>query len=66
MPQYQAPMRDIEFILNELLSIQDYSDLSGFDEINEELVSAVIDESAKFGRDVLAPLNSIGDQDALS
>ena len=62
MPQYQAPMRDIEFILNELLSIQDYSDLSGFDEINEELVSAVIDESAKFGRDVLAPLNSIGDQ----
>lgn len=62
MPQYQAPMRDIEFILNELLSLQDHSDLSGFDEVNEELVSAVIDECGKFGRDVLAPLNKVGDE----
>ncbi|MGB0261541.1 MAG: acyl-CoA dehydrogenase C-terminal domain-containing protein [Henriciella sp.] len=62
MPQYQAPTRDIEFILNELLSLQDHSDLSGFDEVNEELVSAVIDECGKFGRDVLAPLNKVGDE----
>lgn len=62
MPQYQAPARDIEFILNELLSLQDHSDLSGFDEVNEELVSAVIDECGKFGRDVLAPLNKVGDE----
>lgn len=62
MPQYQAPTRDIEFILNELLSLQDHSDLPGFDEVNEELVSAVIDECGKFGRDVLAPLNKVGDE----
>lgn len=61
MPIYQAPLRDYQFILSELLSIYQRRDLQGFDEIDAPLVDAILQGVADFTTDVMLPLNSSGD-----
>ncbi|WP_018998073.1 acyl-CoA dehydrogenase C-terminal domain-containing protein [Hirschia maritima] len=62
MPRYDAPVRDMRFILNEVLDINSYNNLSGFSELSEDLVDAILNEGAKFAKEVLHPLNMVGDQ----
>ena len=47
MPRYDAPIRDMQFILQELLEIQNYSNLPGFEEATPDLVNAILDEGGK-------------------
>ncbi len=61
MPRYDAPVRDMRFILNEVLDIHSYNNLSGFSELSEDLVDAILTEGAKFTKEVLHPLNVVGD-----
>ncbi|QYJ84674.1 acyl-CoA dehydrogenase C-terminal domain-containing protein [Shewanella mesophila] len=61
MPIYQAPLRDYQFILNELLTIYNRTDLQGFDEIDAELVDAILQGVADFTTEVMLPLNGSGD-----
>ena len=62
MPQYNAPVRDSQFILNEVLGIEKFSNLPGFDSASPEMLDAILTEGAKFVEEVLFPLNQIGDQ----
>ncbi|MCL4145255.1 UNVERIFIED_CONTAM: hypothetical protein GTU68_057643 [Idotea baltica] len=63
MPEYKAPQRDIKFVLNEVLNVeQHYQQLPGFEEATSDVVDAIIEEGAKFSERVLSPLNQIGDQ----
>jgi alkylation response protein AidB-like acyl-CoA dehydrogenase len=63
MPEYKAPLKDIEFVMNEVLDFeQHYANLPGGDEASPDLVNAILVEAAKFSEEVLAPLNQIGDQ----
>ncbi|HJP34849.1 MAG TPA: acyl-CoA dehydrogenase family protein, partial [Gammaproteobacteria bacterium] len=62
MPTYQAPVRDTEFILNEVINIQEYAHLPGFAEATPDLISAVLAEGAKFVEEVTQPLNRVGDE----
>ncbi len=62
MSEYRAPLKDMEFVLNHVAEIGKILELNVFQEIDEELVSAILDESAKFTSEVLAPLNRVGDQ----
>jgi 3-(methylsulfanyl)propanoyl-CoA dehydrogenase len=62
MPIYKAPVRDTEFILNEVINIHDYAGLPGFSEATPDLVSAILAEGAKFVEEVTQPLNQIGDE----
>ncbi|WP_394496056.1 acyl-CoA dehydrogenase C-terminal domain-containing protein [Shewanella sp. ENK2] len=61
MPIYQAPLRDYQFILSELLSIYDQTELAGFDEIDPELTDAILQGVADFTTDIMLPLNASGD-----
>ncbi len=61
MPRYDAPVRDMRFVLHELLDIHKYNNLPGFSELTPELVDAILDEGAKFTKEVLHPLNAVGD-----
>ncbi len=61
MPRYDAPVRDMRFILNEVLDIHSYNNLSGFSDLSEDLVDAILNEGAKFTKEVLHPLNVVGD-----
>ncbi len=61
MPVYQAPLRDYQFILNEILHIYQQDNLTGFDEIDPDLVEAILLGMADFTTEVMLPLNSVGD-----
>ncbi|CAB3781435.1 acyl-CoA dehydrogenase [Pararobbsia alpina] len=60
---YQAPVKDMLFVLNELAGLPDVAALPGFEDAQPETVHAVLEESARFNREVIAPLNVIGDRD---
>lgn len=58
---YAAPVRDMNFVLTELLSHESLS-LPAFSDISPDLVDAVLEEAAKLASDVWAPLNASGDR----
>jgi len=63
MPEYKAPLRDMDFVLNEVLNAeQHYQGLSGCEDATPDMVSAIMEEGAKFAERVLSPLNQVGDQ----
>lgn len=59
---YIAPVKDISFVLNHVVGLDEVAALEGFDDASPDLVEAILEESAKFTGDVLAPLNWVGDQ----
>lgn len=61
MASYEAPLRDIDFVLNELLHLQHYADLPGFADAPADVVAAILEEAGKLAGGVLAPLNAVGD-----
>ncbi|MEM1159687.1 MAG: acyl-CoA dehydrogenase C-terminal domain-containing protein [Pseudomonadota bacterium] len=63
MPHYEPPLRDYRFILHEALKIQDENAIDGYEDLTEDFTGAVLDEAGKIARDVLAPLNQVGDQE---
>ena len=63
MPEYKAPLRDINFVINEVLESEKlYQTLPGLEDATADLMSAIIEEGAKFAENELAPLNRIGDE----
>lgn len=65
MPQYNAPIRDYEFILNELINLDNHKDIAGYDQLDSGLVGSLMSEVAKLCEQVLFPLNQIGDKEGL-
>ena len=61
MPIYHAPTRDTRFVINELLKLESYGNLPGFENASADMIDAVIEECGKFASEVLAPLNRPGD-----
>jgi alkylation response protein AidB-like acyl-CoA dehydrogenase len=62
MPEYKAPVRDIKFVMQELLDCDKHYKQLGYDDASEDMVDAIISEAAKFTEQVIAPLNQIGDE----
>ena len=63
MPAYKAPLREIEFVMHELLECESfYKGLPGFPDATRDLMDAILREAARFSEDVLAPLNRKGDE----
>ena len=61
MATYAAPLRDMRFVLHELLDSSALSGLPGFEQVNGELIDAVIEQAAALSQEVLFPLNLPGD-----
>ena len=62
MPHYTPPLRDMRFVLHELLQVTDELKLlPKHAEIDADTINAVIEEGGKFCAEVLAPLNQSGD-----
>ena len=63
MPEYKAPLREIKFIMNEVLNSEQHYQNIGAEDATPDMVDAIIGEGAKFCEEVLAPLNQVGDQE---
>ncbi|EPC00516.1 acyl-CoA dehydrogenase [Litchfieldella anticariensis FP35 = DSM 16096] len=64
MPDYQAPLRDLRFVMDEMLEFPaHYARLPGGEEASPDVVSAILEEGARFAREVLLPLNRSGDRE---
>ncbi|GMQ90469.1 MAG: acyl-CoA dehydrogenase [Gammaproteobacteria bacterium] len=63
MSSYAAPIRDMEFVLNELAGLGAVTQLPGYEQATPDVVGAILEESAKFAAEVLAPLNQVGDRE---
>jgi len=62
MTTYRAPVRDMQFVLNELAGLKSLAALPGYEEVTPELAEAVLEEAARLASEVLAPLNKPGDE----
>jgi len=64
MGQYTAPLRDMQFVLHELLQVEsELKQLPAHAEIDADTMNQVIEEGAKFTAKVLFPLNHTGDRE---
>ena len=62
MPQYNPPLRDMQFLLHEVLNAaEELKLLPKHADIDAETMNAVIEEAGKFASEVTAPLNLSGD-----
>ncbi len=62
MPSYTPPLRDMQFVLNEVLHVtEEFKQMPKHADIDADTISAVLEEGGKFASEVIFPLNQIGD-----
>lgn len=59
---YRAPLRELRFVLEELLGSSRLAAFPGLADYSSELAAAVLEEAGRFAQNVLEPLNRTGDQ----
>ena len=63
MQVYEAPLRDMRFVLEELHEGDGFGDVPALAEFTPDLTRAVLEEAAKMAREVLLPINRNGDEE---
>jgi butyryl-CoA dehydrogenase len=63
MASYTAPLRDMRFVLYDLLGGEDLASLPGYEDFTRDLLDPVLEEAAKLCEQVLHPLNRSGDEE---
>ena len=67
MPTYTPPLRDMQFVMHEVLKVvDDFKQMPQHAEIDAETINAVLEEGGKFATDVIFPLNVSGDTEGCS
>ena len=62
MAQYTPPLRDMQFVLHEVLKVtDDYKHLPQHADVDADTINAVLEEAGKFAAEVTFPLNISGD-----
>jgi len=59
---YSAPVRDMRFVMNQVIGLDRITALPGLEHSEADLVDQILDEGAKLAAGVLAPINHIGDR----
>jgi len=62
MSEYRAPVRDMEFVINELAGLADIQALPGYEDATPDMVEAVLEGAAQLAGEVISPTNWPGDQ----
>ena len=64
MPTYNPPLRDMQFVMHEVLHVvDDFKQIPKHAEIDAETINAVLEEGGKFASEVIFPLNVSGDSE---
>ena len=67
MPSYTPPLRDMQFVMHELLKItDDFKQMPQYADIDADTINAVLEEGGKFAAEVTFPLNVSGDTQGCS
>ena len=62
MPSYTPPLRDMQFVMHELLgAVDELKQIPAYGDLDVDTVNAVLEEGGKFASKVIAPLNLVGD-----
>ncbi len=62
MPIYTPPLRDMQFVMHELLNVvNDFKQIPQHADIDADTINAVLEEGGKFAAEVTFPLNISGD-----
>jgi 3-(methylthio)propanoyl-CoA dehydrogenase len=60
---YRAPLRELRFVIDELLGAAQLAKCPELAEYSDELATSVLEEAARLAQDVLDPLNQPGDKE---
>ena len=60
MSVYKAPLRDMEFIFQDVLNVQNL-EIPGYQDLDDEFIKSILNEAGKICSDILFPLNHVGD-----
>jgi len=60
MTRYTAPVKDMQFLLQDVLKVTE-TGIPGYEDLDAGFTSAVLEEAGKVASEVLAPLNAVGD-----
>ena len=63
MPEYKAPLRDMRFLIDHVFDFHTSYAKLGAHDASPDMISAILEEGAKFCENVLAPLNRSGDEE---
>ncbi len=58
---YRAPVRELRFVIHELIGDGRLAGLAGLEDYSEELADSVLEQAARFAEEILAPINRSGD-----
>jgi 3-(methylthio)propanoyl-CoA dehydrogenase len=62
---YRAPIKDLSFVLNELIGAQALQGCPDFADYSPDVAGSVLEEAARFAEEVLDPLNKTGDREGV-
>ncbi len=63
MATYKAPLKDIRFVMNEVLDVSSLAELPGYEDATPDTIQSILEEAAKICENVLFPLNRSGDEE---
>jgi 3-(methylthio)propanoyl-CoA dehydrogenase len=63
MSTYNAPLKDMLFVINEIAGLASVNQLPGNEDATADTVEAVLEEAGKFASGVLSPINWSGDRE---
>ena len=64
MPQYTPPLRDMQFVMHEVLKVTDeLRPIAKYADADAQTINAILEEGGKFASEVVLPLNSSGDEE---
>ena len=62
MPDYSAPLQDMQFVIEDLAGLSEINSLPAFEDATPDLVEAVLEQAGVLASEVFAPLNHSGDE----
>ncbi len=64
MPTYTPPLRDMQFVMHEVLNVtEELKTIGKYADADTDTINAVLEEGGKFASEVAFPLNISGDQE---
>ncbi|HOP91262.1 MAG TPA: acyl-CoA dehydrogenase N-terminal domain-containing protein, partial [Ottowia sp.] len=64
MPTYTPPLRDMQFVMHEVLNVVDeLKSIPHHADLDADTLNAVLEEGGKFASEVIQPINLSGDSE---